>query len=62
MLEHYYRPNKIPLRGCQPRDLINQALAIASFLDQPRKLTTDLMEAACHSYFVHDRELPATYV
>jgi hypothetical protein len=61
MLEHYYRPNKIPLRGCQPRDLINQALAIASFLDEPRRLTPELMQAACHSYFVHDRELPATF-
>jgi predicted ATPase with chaperone activity len=62
MLDEYYRPNKIPLRGCQPRDLINQALSIASFLGEPRRLTPELMDAACRSYFVHDRELPATYV
>ena len=61
MLEHYYRPNNIPLRGCQPRDLINQALALASYLGQPARLTAELMDAACRSYFVHDRELPATY-
>ena len=61
MLEQYYRPNRVPLRGCQPRDLINQALALASYLDQPRRLTPELMDAACRSYFVHDREVPATY-
>jgi predicted ATPase with chaperone activity len=61
MLDEYYRPNKIPLRGCQPRDLITQALALAAFLGQPARLTPDLMDAACRSYFVHDRELPATY-
>jgi len=61
MLEQYYRPNKIPLRGCQPRDLINQALALASYMGEPARLTPELMDAACRSYFVHDREVPATY-
>jgi hypothetical protein len=61
MLEQYYRPNQIPLRGCQPRDLITQALALAKYLGQPPRLTPELLEAACRSYFVHDRELPATY-
>lgn len=61
MLEQYYRPNKIPLRGCQPRDLINQALALASYMGQPNELTPELMDAACRSYFVQDREVPAAY-
>jgi len=61
MLERYFRPNQIPLRGCQPRDLITQALALASYLGQPARLTPALMDAACESYFVRDRELPATY-
>ncbi|PYR45113.1 MAG: AAA family ATPase [Acidobacteria bacterium] len=61
MLDDYYRPNKIPLRGCQPRDLITQALTLAAYLGQPARLTPELMDAACRSYFVHDRELPATY-
>jgi SpoVK/Ycf46/Vps4 family AAA+-type ATPase len=61
MLAQYYRPNKIPLRGCQPRDLINQALSLASYMGQPSLLTPELMDAACRSYFVPDREIPATY-
>ena len=61
MLAQYYRPNKIPLRGCQPRDLINQALSLASYMGRPSLLTPELMDAACRSYFVNDREVPATY-
>ena len=30
----YYRPRNIPLRGCHPRDLIKQALSLASYLRQ----------------------------
>jgi SpoVK/Ycf46/Vps4 family AAA+-type ATPase len=62
MLQEYYKPNRIPLRGCQPRDLINQALALASYMGQPPQLTPELMDAACRSYFVVDRELPVNYV
>jgi len=61
MLQQYYRPNRIPLRGCHPRDLITQALALASYLGRPARLTPELMDAACQSYFVDDREVPATY-
>jgi predicted ATPase with chaperone activity len=56
LLNHYYRPRKIALRGCQPRDLIEQALAQASYLGEERQLTHDLLEAACASYFVDDTE------
>ena len=45
-------PRGIALRGCQPRDLIHQALAQAQYLDQPRRLTIPLLEDACAAYFV----------
>ena len=61
LLYDYYRPRKIALRGCQPRDLIKQALSLASYLNRPPHLTNDLIEAACASYFVDDREEPAVY-
>ena len=32
LLNHHYRPRKIALRGCHPRDLIEQALAQAAYL------------------------------
>ncbi len=58
LLENQLHPRRIQLRGCQPRDLINQALALADYTGQPRRLTPALLEAACDSYFVDDRETP----
>jgi hypothetical protein len=48
------RPRNVKLRGCQPRDLINQALSLAAYLDQPRALTPELLSACCASYFLDD--------
>jgi predicted ATPase with chaperone activity len=54
LFDVWYRPRQIPLRGCHPRDLIQQALSLAEYLDQPRALTPELLDAACRGYFVHD--------
>jgi predicted ATPase with chaperone activity len=56
LLQRYYRPRKLALRGCHPRDLLDQALAQAAYLGEERRLTTDLLDAACASYFVDDTE------
>jgi len=61
LLQEYYRPRRIPLRGCQPRDLIEHAVARADYLDEPHRLTYELLEAACAGYFVDDAETPAVY-
>jgi SpoVK/Ycf46/Vps4 family AAA+-type ATPase len=61
LLVEYYRPRKIALRACQPRDLIKQALSMASYRNQPPHLTFDLIEAACNSYFVNHREEVVVY-
>ncbi len=61
LLAEYFRPRKIPLRGCQPGALIEQALALAEYLGQERQLTLELLTAACDSYFVDDRETPTEY-
>ena len=61
LLSEYFRPRKIALRGCQPGALIEQALALAEYLGQGRRLTIELLMAACDSYFVDDRETPTEY-
>ena len=61
LLTEYLRPRKIPLRGCQPGALIEQALALAQYLGKERGLTLDLLTAASDSYFVNDREMPTEY-
>jgi hypothetical protein len=62
MLTRVFAPRRIALRGCHPRDLIEQALAQAAYLGAPRALTTELLEAACASYFVDDTEPAPVYV
>jgi len=54
LLEGYFRRHDVARRGCQPRDLINQALLLATYRGEPRALTLDLLEAACTAYFVED--------
>ena len=51
------RPRGVLMRGCHPRDLIEHALAIAKYLDQPRELTPALLSESCASYFVEDRDV-----
>jgi predicted ATPase with chaperone activity len=54
------RPRAVTLRGCQPRDLIEHALARASYFNRKRELTEDLLSAACAGYFVSDERDVAT--
>ena len=61
LLQSYYRPRKIALRGCQPRDLIDQALSLAEYRGDPRRVTPELLDAACASYFVDEREAPPVF-
>jgi hypothetical protein len=54
LIQECYRPRRIPLRGCQPRDLIDQALSLAEYRAEPRRLSFPLLAAACDSYFIDD--------
>ncbi len=56
LLREHFAPRQIPLRGCQPRDLIQQAISLADYRGDPRVLTPELLGAACESYFVEDEE------
>jgi hypothetical protein len=56
LLATVYEPRSLPIRGCQPRDLINQALLLAQYRDEPRRLTPTLLEAACATYFVDEEQ------
>ncbi len=56
LLDGYFHDHGVALRACQPRDLITQALTLASYRGDPRELTIELLEAACAGYFVLDEE------
>lgn len=55
LLDRTYRLRGIAPRACHPRDLITQALLLASYRDEPPVLTLDLLERASAGYFVDDR-------
>ena len=54
LFQGFFRPRGIDLRGCQPRDLIARALSLAEYRGEPRRLTSELLRAACAGYFVDD--------
>jgi hypothetical protein len=54
LLTRVYPRHQAKMRGCQPRDLIEQALALALYRGEPRQLTPELLEAACATYFVDE--------
>jgi hypothetical protein len=54
LIATWHQARNIALRGCHPRDLIKQALALAEYLDRPRELTPELIDGACYGYFVHE--------
>jgi energy-coupling factor transporter ATP-binding protein EcfA2 len=54
LLREFMEPRGIKMRGCQPRDLIGRAMSHVNYMGYPRKLTPELMEIACASYFVTD--------
>ncbi|GAI80825.1 unnamed protein product [marine sediment metagenome] len=49
--EHYLRAKRAK-RACHPRDLIDQVIDIARYLDTEPVLSKDLLDLACESYFV----------
>ena len=48
----HYRPAGRPLRACQPRDLVDQILAMCRYRGITPVITRELIDAACASYFV----------
>jgi len=56
LVDGYFKPRGIQMRGCHPRDLIEQALAHAEYIGASATLTNELLEAACAGYFVDESE------
>jgi hypothetical protein len=57
----HYAPYGRPLRACHPRDLLDQVTAICRYRGVPPKITRELLDRACASYFV-DAGPPAVHV
>lgn len=48
----FYQKYNLELRCCHPRDIIEQVIDIARYVNVPPALTKELIDSACNSYFV----------
>jgi hypothetical protein len=55
IIERYYRPKSRHLRGVHPRDIIDLLIDISSFQGRPAECSRELIDLACASYFIDDR-------
>jgi hypothetical protein len=58
LLRRHYAPFDRPLRACQPRDILDQVVALCRYRGEQPTVTRDLIDAACRAYFV-DNEIAA---
>jgi predicted ATPase with chaperone activity len=52
VFDEFYDKRGIQARGCHPRDLISHVQDIAKYREITPELTTELLDRACHSYFL----------
>jgi hypothetical protein len=52
IFEEFYDKRGIPARGCHPRDLISHIEDIAKYRELAPQFTVELVDRACHSYFL----------
>jgi hypothetical protein len=56
LIRRHYTPTNRPLRACQPRDLLDQVIALCRYRGHEPVITREMIDAACRAYFV-DNEL-----
>jgi hypothetical protein len=52
----HYAPLRRPLRACHPRDLLEHVTAMCRYRGIEPVITRELLDAACHAYFVDDAD------
>jgi len=52
LITKWYRPTNRPFRMCQPRDILDQMMAIAKYNMERVNFSPDLIDAACTTYFI----------
>jgi hypothetical protein len=56
LLDKWYRATGRPYRMCQPRDILDQMMSIAKYNMERVTFSPDLIDAACHTYFIKDHK------
>ena len=55
----YYKPRRLQMRSCHPRDLIAQVVDICRYTNREPVITRELLDLACGSYFLEETESQA---
>lgn len=51
LIHGFFKANRLPLRRCYPRDLLNQVRAYCTYRGEPLDLRIDYLQHACRNYF-----------
>jgi hypothetical protein len=62
LLEHHYAPSGRALRGCHPRDLVEQLMAMARYLGVTPRLSPHMIDRVCEAYFADIRTSSAQHL
>jgi SpoVK/Ycf46/Vps4 family AAA+-type ATPase len=54
LYSRYYLRRQIPVRACHPRDLLDQIAAMCRYHGRSMEISTELLDAACATYFLDD--------
>lgn len=54
LLRQHYQQSRRSMRACHPRDLLRHILALSRYYGVPAALSPQLIDAACHMYFLGD--------
>jgi hypothetical protein len=60
LYRRHYRPYGRAMRSCQPRDLLDQVTALCRFQGHEPVVTRELLDQACHAYFLEDESTATT--
>jgi hypothetical protein len=52
----YYQPRNLEMRACHPRDLVEQVVDMCRYNNREPLITRELLDAACHSYFLEEEQ------
>jgi SpoVK/Ycf46/Vps4 family AAA+-type ATPase len=52
----FYQAMNIPARACHPRDILSHVCDIAKYRETTPRLTRDLVDMACRSYFLSNAQ------
>jgi len=56
LVRRYYQPRGLEMRGCHPRDIVEQVVDICRYQAKPLVITRELLDQACKNYFLEEQK------